>query len=289
MLKTIILSEKLHSVQGGVMLLGGFDGLHLGHEVLLKRAKTHGLPVGIMTIIGGKNSESVFTLDERRQIFARAGIDFIFALPFSEIRELTYEAFAKLVMEKFAPNYFVCGEDFRFGKGALGTPEKLETYTRVRVEVEELAKINGEKVSTATVKKLLAVGDVAQANALLGIEFFVSGNVVEDRKVGRTLNFPTANILYPDDKYPLKKGVYETRVEIDGTTYKSITNYGARPTFQDNKVVTETYIDGFSGDLYNQTLQIYFVRYLRDIQAFASAEQLKAQLQEDIRRVREND
>lgn len=271
------------------MLLGGFDGLHLGHCVLLAKAKSYGLPVGIMTIVGGKSRESVFTPAERNELFRTAGIDYVFELPFSEICDTSFADFAALLVDKFSPKRFVCGEDFRFGKGALGSPQALERATRVRVDVEELAKLNGEKISTATVKKRLAEGEVEKANELLAREFFLLGEVLEDRKVGRTIGFPTANIAYPSDKFPLKRGVYETRVEVDGREYRCITNYGARPTFDDLSVLTETHLDGFTGNLYGKTLKVRFVRFLREIEKFESAEKLQAQLQKDIRRVREND
>ena len=152
-----------------------------------------------------------------------------------------------------------------------------------------LLKMDGEKISSTAIKNYLANGETEKANALLGEEFFLLGQVYKDRQVGRTINFPTANIRYPEDKFPIKKGVYETRVCVDGKEYKGITNYGARPTFDNTDTLTETYLDGFDGDLYNKTLQVRFVRYLRGIRKFESAESLKAQLTEDIRRVREHD
>ena len=111
----------------------------------------------------------------------------------------------------------------------------------------------------------------------------------KDRGVGKTIGFPTANIRYPKDKFPIKKGVYQTCVCIDGKAYNGITNFGARPTFDDSTVVTETYLDGFSGDLYGKTLEVQFKRFLREIKKFDSVEELQRQLQTDIRRVREND
>ena len=103
------------------------------------------------------------------------------------------------------------------------------------------------------------------------------------------MGFPTANVIYPAEKYSLKEGVYESQVEIDGKTYKGITNYGSRPTFDDGLVLTETYLDGFEGNLYDKKITIQFIRFLRDVKKFESAEKLRAQLTEDIRRVREND
>ena len=130
------------------------------------------------------------------------------------------------------------------------------------------------------------MGKTEEAAALLGHPFFLTGEVVQDRQIGRTLNFPTANIVYPVGKYSLKTGVYETRVNVDGKLYKGITNYGARPTFNNDTVVTETYLDGFSGSLYGRRLKVEFVRFLREVKRFDGVEELKAQLTKDIRQVR---
>ncbi len=271
------------------MLLGGFDGLHAGHKTLVSRAKSYGRVIGAMTIVGGKAGNGLFTQEERREVFKNAGADFLFELPFAEIKGLSFVEFAKLLEEKFAPKSFICGDDFRFGYQAQGTPETLANATRVPVETVKLLKMNGEKISSTAIKEHLTNGEVEKANALLGEEFFLIGRVYQDRQVGRTIGFPTANIRYPKDKFPLKKGVYETRVTVDGEEYKGITNYGARPTFENTDTLTETYLDGFDGDLYDKTLRVRFVRYLRDIRKFENANGLKAQLAEDIRRVREND
>lgn len=271
------------------MLLGGFDGLHLGHRRLLSYAKRSGLPVGVMTIIGGKAQENIFTFAERERIFRENGVDFVFELPFSEIKDLSAEEFLQKLTTEFNPKLFVCGEDFRFGAGALGTPEFIKRVGQVCVEIQPLMQMYGEKISSRAVKALLEAGEMQKANALLGENFFLVGEVVKDRQVGRTLGFPTANILYPKEKFPLKQGVYETRVCLDGKAYKCITNYGARPTFDNAQVLTETYLDGFDGNLYGKTLKIEFVRYMRPVKKFGCADELISQLQSDIRTVREND
>lgn len=284
MLKIVDFTQKRNSASGCVMLLGGFDGLHIGHKKLMETAKTYALPIGVMTILGGKAGLPLFTAEERAEIFAREGADFMLELPFAEIRELSPNAFLNLLKEKFSPKVFVCGDDFRFGKDACGSAEILKTAGQVCVET--LCRLDGEKVSATAVKRFLTLGNMEKANAFLGENYFLIGKVYKDRGVGKTLGFPTANIAYPKDKYPIKKGVYETRVTIGKATYKGITNYGHRPTFNENEDCTETYLDGFSGDLYGKTLKVEFVRYLRDIQKFESAEQLKAQLEKDIARVR---
>ena len=289
MLKTVWLTEQRNTGKGVAMLLGGFDGLHVGHRLLLQRAKESGYPVGVMTIVGGKTDGNLFTFFEREYIFRNSGVDFVFELPFEEIKHLSPQAFLQTLIGEFSPALFVCGEDFRFGAGACGTPETIKSSTQVPVEVIPLVEIGGEKVSSGTIKKMLQAGKTENVKTLLGEPFSLIGEVVKDRQVGRSLGFPTANIFYPKEKFPLKEGVYEACAEIDGKVYKAITNYGARPTFGDNTVVTESYFDGFSGDLYGKVLQIQFVRYLRGVQKFDGVESLKAQLQEDLRRIREGD
>lgn len=289
MLKTVDLTGKFNREASCVLLLGGFDGVHIGHRILVEKAKKRSLPVGIMTISGGKSGADLFTFAEREEIFSSLGLDFVFEMPFSEIRDMPPQSFAKLLTERFSPRAFFCGSDFRFGKGAAGTPEFLKDYTRVSVDVSELLFSDGEKVSATAVKKLLEKGDVERAAGLLGEPFFLKGKVIEDRRVGRTMGFPTANILYPEGKFPLKKAVYEARAEADGKEYKCISNFGARPTFGNDRVLTETYLDGFDGDLYGRTLNVRFVRFLRDIRKFDGADALKRQLETDIRRVRNGD
>lgn len=280
MLNTVTLSKQSNT-RGLAMLLGGFDGLHVGHRLLVARAQESGLPIGVMTIVGGKD-QALFTLREREEIFKNEGIDCVFELPFEEIKSLSPRQFLTLLEKEFSPRLFLCGDDFRFGYQAQGTPETLKTNTHVCVEVVELLKIRGEKISSSVIKQLLGAGDIEQANLFLGEDFFLTGEVKRDRQVGKTLGFPTANIVYPNEKFPIKKGVYQTWTEIDGKLYHGVTNFGARPTFDNDEVVTETHLIGFDGDLYGKRLTVHFTRYLRDIQKFDTIEDLKAQLAQDI-------
>lgn len=271
------------------MLLGGFDGLHIGHRALLSHAKKSGLPVGAMTIVGGKTQGCLFDFSEREEIFRSLGLDFVFELPFQEIKNLSPKEFLALLEKEFSPKQFVCGEDFRFGAGAVGTPGNMKEWTQVRVESLPLVEFDGRKVSASLIKEYLSAGEIEKANALLGSPFFLRGEVIKDRGVGKTLGFPTANIVYPKHKHAVRFGVYETVCVVDGKPYKGVTNYGARPTFDNERVLTETYLDGFDGDLYGKTLRVQFLRFLREVQKFESVDALKAQLREDVRRIREDD
>ena len=283
MFKTVAFTKR--NMRGGVLLLGGFDGLHVGHRQLLACAKTYGFPVGVMTIVGVKEG-SLFTLTEREWIFKNAGVDFVFELPFETIKDLPAKRFVQMLEEQFAPAAFVCGEDFRFGRGAQGDAALLKRITSIKVDVLPLLEKDGQKVSSSTVKKLLSEKDLPRANALLSEPYFLMGAVKEGRRVGRLLGFPTANIGYPEGKFTLPHGVYETAVQVDGKTYKAITNFGAQPTFLEGQVCVEAHLDGFSGDLYGQTLTVHFLRFLRPIQRFENAEALKAQLASDLQSLR---
>ena len=272
---------------GCALLLGGFDGLHKGHETLLAAAKATGREVAAIAISGGKGL-SIYTERERDYIFAKSGISGVYPLDFAKIKDMSAAEFALAVKEKIAPAVCFCGEDFRFGAGGKASGEVFEKISGIPVRALPVLKDeNGEKIGAERIKKLIERGDVSSANALLCGGFILIGEVKRDRGVGAEIGFPTANIDYPAGKTRLKHGVYETRAEIGGKTYKGITNFGARPTFLVDTVVTETHFLGFSGDLYGETLTIDFVRFLREIRAFSGADELIAQLKTDEKRVEE--
>ena len=272
---------------GRALLLGGFDGLHKGHETLLAAAKATGKEVAAIAISGGKGLP-IYTEKERNYIFAKSGISEVYPLDFAKIKDMSAAQFALAVKEKIAPAVCFCGEDFRFGAGGKASGEDFEKLSGIPVRALPVLKDeNGEKIGAERIKKLLENGDVQSANALLCGGFILIGEVKKDRGVGAKIGFPTANIDYPAGKTRLKEGVYETRAEIGGKTYRGITNFGARPTFLVDTVVTETHFLGFSGDLYGETLTINFVRFLREIRAFSGADELIAQLKTDEKRVEE--
>ncbi len=273
---------------GCALLLGGFDGLHKGHETLLAAAKQTGLQVAAIAITGGKGAP-IYTEAERDYIFAENGISAVYPLEFAAIRDMSAAEFACAVRDEIAPAVCFCGEDFRFGAGGKANGKDFSRLSGVPVRVLPVLKdaSTGEKIGAEHIKALLKNGDVSAADKLLCGGFILTGEVKKDRGVGATIGFPTANIFYPEGKTELKKGVYETRVEVGGVTYKCITNFGSRPTFGNDTVVTETHLIGFRGNLYGKTLTVRFVRYLRDVVAFKNAEELTARLQADVKRVEE--
>lgn len=276
-----IVGERGRVSEPCALLLGGFDGLHAGHASLVAAAKKTGLPVAITSIGGVKAGGDLFTREERRTVFRAAGISYVLEFSFTgELRETAAAEFLKGLLERVHAKAIFCGEDFRFGKGAEGTPALLKELAPCPVTVLPLLRVNGEKAAVSRVKELLAEGRIEEANALC--PFFLQGIVEHGRQVGRTYGFPTLNITYPQEKFAMKEGVYCGTVKTPLGEYASIINFGARPTFGVSERKLEAYLKGFSGDLYGAEVRVYPERFLREIRAFSSKEELQAQLNKDL-------
>lgn len=284
-----ILTEQEGFSDPCVLLLGGFDGIHIGHRSLVEAAKKYRLPVGLTSICGAKSGGDLFVYSEREKIYAGAGLAFVNELPFTDrLRNTSPEDFIRDIARRFCLRAIVCGDDFRFGKNAAGTPELLKSIVTCPVEVLRLMKVGGEKVSASTVKRFLSEGSMSEANALLATPFFVAGRVEQGRRVGRKLGFPTVNISYPKGKFPIREGVYGGYVATESGIFPSIVNFGCRPTFGVDEYKIEAYLDGFEGDLYGTEIEVYPAQYYRPVQKFADAEALKAQIDRDKRRLRDD-
>lgn len=278
-----------------VLLLGYFDGVHVGHRRLISRAKeeaaARGLCVGIMTFYGGKSGGQIFDFGERLYLFESLGIDFVYAARFDHaFRGTEGNAFLEHVCAALNVRLFVCGADYTYGCGASGNADSLRRYVSERgIEalVLPLVGFDGEKAGTSRAKQLLDRGDMKALADLLGGKYFIRGTVgTEGRHIGRGIGFPTANIHLPAEKYPPATGVYAVTVVVAGVHFRGIANYGARPTFGDARVVLEVYVDGYRGNLYGMLLTVYFDFRIRDIRKFDDAAQLSEQLQRDLEKIR---
>ena len=288
--KVLIYGET--SQQNLILALGYFDAVHKGHKKVLKKAveiakEKNAIPAALI-FIGGKGKKDVFTLPERLKRIFSTGIETIIVKELtSEFKSTDKIDFLKELTSLYSIYGVVSGSDFTFGYGALGNVQTLVDFLgKDKVYTEILEEKSGEKISTTAVKKALNDGDILTVNTLLDGNYFISGEVVEGKKLGQTLGFPTANILIDKNKFEIGAGVYVTFVILNGKIYPSITNCGNQPTVDGENTVIETYIDGFSGNLYGKVLTVYFVEKIRDIVKFNSIIELKAQLEKDIRSVR---
>lgn len=295
MLKIIDYASAERMEEPCVLMLGYFDGMHVGHRALLRAAMDcaakDNLKVGVMTFYGGKKGGQIYVFEERVRLFESLGADFALAARFDEaFKQTEKEEFLRAVFAKCNVRALVCGEDFTFGRDASGTVEDVKKAAfehGASLSVQPLVGIFEHKAAASLAKEYLAAGDIEKLNELLGSRYFIAGKVsTEGRHVGSKLGFPTANLHLPPGKFPLRQGVYAVSVTLGGKDFRGIANYGARPTFGDERVVLEVYIDGYRGDLYGKEIAVYFDARLRDIQKFESAEALKAQLKSDLEKIR---
>lgn len=278
-----------------VLLLGYFDGVHIGHRKLIEKAEEVARALccetGIMTFYDSKNGGQIYLFDERALLFGQLGIDFVYAAHFdASFRATEGLDFLEKVCSSLHVRAFVCGKDYTFGKGAACGERELSSFCGGRgiaLHCEPLVGCGTQKAAATLAKKLLDAGDMPSLRKLLGEPYFISGTVsTEGRHVGRKIGFPTANIHLSPQKYPLRQGVYAVTVDVDGKNYRGIANYGSRPTFADGRVVLEVYADGYTGDLYGKRLIVHFDFFIRDIKKFSSAEELSAQLRTDLEKIR---
>ena len=276
-----------------LIVLGCFDAIHVGHRELLKKAKLqakiNGLDLGVMMFRNGKTDKLIASFEERVAMLEQFNVKFVVAIDFDEEFKKTAPLdFLQNLEDKINVKAYMSGKDFRFGAGAKGKSSTLKNYAEDEengvwyMPVKDVT-VDGEKVGTSLIKSFLDAGDVAKANELLGYEYFLSGEVVKREGRGTSqVGFPTANIEFPRWKYPVKQGVYSVACKVGDVDYQGIANFGTCPTFDDERVALEVYLDGFSGDLYGQVLTVRFINFLREIETFGSADELSEQLKSDL-------
>lgn len=272
-----------------VLALGFFDGVHLGHGALLSRtvqvAHANGWESAAMTFdrSPGKDGHLLTSVEDRvRLIRSLYGIDRVFVVPFTdEFRHESWSQFLDDLIEKYETKHVVCGWDYRFGFRGEGDADKLREYTAahgVGCDVISKLRLNNITVSSTFLKTLVKAGDMAAARRYFGHPYTLSGVVQPGRHLGHTLGFPTANLIPIPELVLPAHGVYAVRGTVDGRSWNGVCNIGTRPTVNGRGVTVETWLDGFSGDLYGRTLAIDFYCYLRPEHKFASVEELKEEI-----------
>lgn len=283
-----------------IYALGFFDGVHLGHQALLRAcrhlAQAQGCLAGVLTfsshpeaLISGDAPAFLSATQDRQRLLERYGIDTVVFLPFDEkLMATSWETFLEDLVSDGAAG-FVCGSDFRFGAGGDGNAEKLAAFCENRnlpCAVVPQQLLEGVRVSSTYIRSLLEAGDAERATKFLGHPHMLSGKVVPGRGLGRTMGIPTANLQIPETVLLPKSGVYACLAEIAGKTYPAVTNIGTRPTVSGHHVTVETWVLDFAGDLYGQTLTLLFYAFLRPEQKFDSLDALQAEIQKNAAKTR---
>ncbi len=280
----------------GAVALGFFDGLHIGHAAVVSRTLSYqqeGLCpcVFTFTMDGGhpaaKSTANALTTErQKEQLLESWGVRLVLCPDFSEFHAMEPESFVdEILVRRLNANAACCGEDFRFGKKAAGDVGQLAALCQargIRLDVVPPVTFEGERVSSTRIRHLLGEGRVADANRMLGRAFGYDFTVVRGKQLGRKLDSPTINQRLPDGFVPLRHGVYASVSFAGGAWHPSVTNIGLRPTVEDTTAVnSETYICGFSGDLYGARVEVRLLAFLRPEQRFPSVEALRARIHAD--------
>lgn len=276
--------------------LGYFDGLHLGHMGVIGAALAQrDLKPAVFTfncdttLPKFRSPEDLISFENKRELLAKAGVEYIYAPDFAEVCTLTDEDFVrKILHEKLNAGFACCGRNFRFGLGGHGTPERLAAIGakyEIRVEIVDDVCLDGKLISSTHIRELIRKGEIEQANKLLGYEWQFKLPVVHGNELARTLSFPTINQIFPATNVIPRFGVYKSYVLVHGKNYRGITNIGIRPTVvKGGGVVCETHILGFSDNLYGESIAVSLCKFIRPERKFADIGELKLQIQKDIER-----
>jgi riboflavin kinase/FMN adenylyltransferase len=288
-------------LEGAVVAIGNFDGVHRGHAAVLKRAEQVAAqlkrPCAVLTFEPHPadfffHTDTIFRLtpqETKAVALARVGLDGMIVLTFdAALAAMPAEDFVRdLLVDRLKVGGVVVGYDFHFGKARQGTSGfLLDAGRRYGFAVEIVERIAADEsgsilpASSTETRKALESGDVERAQVLLGHPYFVIAGVVHGDKRGRDLGFPTANLRL-HHSVRLRHGIYAVRVRIDGAELGGVASFGTRPTFDGGTPLLEVYVFDFSGDLYDKMLEVDFMRFLRDELKFESVEALVAQMKDD--------
>lgn len=280
-----------------VIALGAFDGVHRGHRELIGRtvdnAKKLGYKSSVFTflnhpseVLAPQKKVRLITNNKiKTEIIEELGVDYLFLVPFnSEMAIIEPEAFVSILTEKLNAKQLVCGYNFSFGykgKGNGNTLKNLSQKYSYDVDIVDRITYKGSHVSSSVIRKLFEEGNIEKANELLGYCYYYKGEVVQGKKLARTIGMPTANVWF-DENICIKNGVYITSTVIDGKEFKSVSNVGYNPTFDEKKRVLETCIFDFDENLYGRNIEIMFHKFRRGEMKFDNVEKLKATMTEDM-------
>lgn len=292
--------QAIPNILNAIVTSGTFDGVHFGHQKILKKivktAKEFNGKSVVLTFWPHprfvlfpeeKTLKLLSTFEEKAQLLEEVGIDYLVKVEFTKsFSQLSSETFIQnMLVEKLKTKKLIIGYDHRFGKNRSGSFEYLkENSERFGFEVEEIPRqdIDDVGVSSTKIRQALFHGEVDLAAEFLGRQYSIKGTVVEGKQIGSQLGFPTANINVAEEfKLIPKDGSYAVRAKVGNEWYKGMLNVGIRPTVGGLHRVIETHLFDFDQQIYDQRIQIEFVKHLRDEKKFDSLEELKTQLKKD--------
>lgn len=290
--------EEISNIEDTVLALGNFDGVHKGHQLIIERtvksAEAAGLKSAVFTFSNHTRTllkklppvKNILYAEEKAAIIESMGVDYLFNIPFTrEILIMSPEEFIdEILVKKFKIREAYCGFNYRFGYKAAGTPEVLMREGMKRdfgIHVQEPYKIDDIVVSSTYIRELIEAGDMEECARFMGRPYAIGGEVVVGNKLGRTIGFPTSNVMIDETMATPPNGVYITYCIYNGTRYPSVTNVGVKPTVGNYKKNVETHIFNFDKELYGKDIRVEFVKRTREERKFESVDALSAQIKSD--------
>ena len=283
-----------------IFALGFFDGVHLGHQALLRACVdlAEALDAETAAITFQQHPQALFsnqippllgTLSDRFRLLLHYGMDHIYPFPVTQkVMSTNWQDFLEELVACGAVG-FVCGDDFRFGHKGEGNAEKLQAFCDARkipcIIVPDQT-LDGLRISSTHIRDLLETGRVEEATRFLGHPHILSGTVVPGRQLGRTIGIPTANLHLPEGVLVPKFGVYACKAAVEGQEYLAVTNIGTRPTVSGSHITVEPWLLDFDGDLYGKTITLEFHAFLRPERKFDSLEALREEIHKNAAETR---
>lgn len=294
---TITSMDKIGIIKESVITIGNFDGLHRGHQVLIKKTTEYAKENNISSIVftfknhpvnyfKPNSVKNIITNYEKIELLKSMNVDYIINIPFDEyMTKISGHDFVKeVLLDTLGAKKIIVGHDFTFARNKEGNINLLKELSKIygfELEIVNSIKLDNIRVSSTNIRELISNGDVEKAYKYLGRYYKLSGEVIHARKIGRTIGFPTANISIDKNMIVPKVGIYATKVYIDGEIYYGATNVGYNPTVNGKNLSIETNILEFNDDIYGKIITIEFLERIRDEKKFNGIEELKNQLQKD--------
>lgn len=284
-----ILSLQFH--KPSVVVIGKFDGIHKGHKFLLEKAievsRQNGWQVVVFTFMPTNAKQSVLmTSKERSAYLETIGIDVLIECSFEAVRDIeAIDFLEKILWKQLQMRCLIAGTDCGFGKNRTGNAKMAVAFMENKGQkayIYDKLEYDGKPISSTFVRNMVCEGQMELAEKLLGHPYYFEGVVVKGNQLGRTMNFPTMNLIIPDSKVVPPFGVYESVVSIDDEDYIGITNIGVKPTVGANFIGVETYVFDYSKDAYEKVIKVSLKKFIRKEMKFANLTMLQEQIKKDI-------
>ena len=273
------------------LLMGNFDGLHIGHKLLIDCAKSFPHKLAIITYENlEKNNGYIKSLDERFFEFNRLGFDYCIVVDYIEASQYDGKVLLEKLTSNFNIRHIICGEDFTFGKYGQSTAYDVESFAfskNIGSSIMPRFSIRNQRLSSNYIKSLIRQGNIAMVNRLLLEPYSIYSTVIHGNRLGKLLGYPTMNFAIDPMKVELKNAVYLCYTFVDGQKFYGLSNFGLRPTIDTNDKNYEVHLIDFCQEMYERKIEVFFLEKLRDTEKFDSLEDLRLQIAIDLENARD--